>query len=222
MMDPIASPEASVRAHPLRSSSFTLTLALSPSTTCAKDESPIAESAKESRSRLVLAAMALPMGSIPAGPRSAPISSSSRVFEDLTCAATAKPSFLHTLSSPRAAGLGAVLGLSVRVDGRAGGPPARASHFRRMTDIFLALRRPSPSTWVSSAESGTRFTEIADALVMFSASALAPSAMPGLSRRLTSVSRKEFHCTALTVWSLSKSPDALVCDVGRPRGRGAW
>ena len=91
-----------------------------------------------------------------------------------------------------------------------------------MTDIFLALRRPSPSTWVSSAESGTRFTEMADALVMFSASALAPSAMPGLSRRLTSVSRKEFHCTALTVWSLSKSPDALVCDVGRPRGRGAW
>ena len=193
MMEPIASPLASVRWHPLRSSSLTLTLARKPSTTHAKDESPMAESANESLRRLWLAAIALPMGSMPAGPRSAPISSSSNVLEVLTCAAIARPSFLHTRSSPSAAGLGAVFGLSVRVDGRAGGPPARASHLSRITDIFLALRRPSPRTVVSSAESGTRLTEMADALVMFSARARAPSAMPGRSRRFTSVSRKEFH-----------------------------
>jgi len=85
--------------------------------------------------------------------------------------------------------------------------PPRASHFKRITVILLASLMPSPSTWTSSAESGTRLTAMAPALVMLAASVSGPSAMPGRSRRFTSVLRSSelFH----TAFDLFQVDDSL-------------
>jgi len=77
--------------------------------------------------------------------------------------------------------------------------PPLDSHLSLITDILFAFFRPSARTQTSSAASGTRFTAIAPALVMFAARFSAPSAMPGRRRRLTSVFRELFHA-ATAAW----------------------
>mmetsp|Transcript_27661 Transcript_27661/g.69317 ORF Transcript_27661/g.69317 Transcript_27661/m.69317 type:complete len:214 (+) Transcript_27661:1198-1839(+) len=200
----MAVPLASVSPHPDMLISRMLVLLRKPLTNLPNDASPMLESANDRRTRLWLEPSALPMDSHAPGPRLLPTSSSISVRVSLSCAPTAAPSRRQTRSLASAddsTSLAATI-CRARTDLLAASsvrlctpPPPRCSHLSRITVIFRARRRPSPSTCTSSVESGMRFTAMAPARDMLAASVSGPSAMPGRSRRFTSVLRSTelFH-----------------------------
>ena len=101
--DATAASLASVNAHPLRSTSRSLSLRRTPSTSAEKDASPISESRNDTRRRLWLRAMAAPSRPIAPAPRSTPTSSSRSVFERATWSARRWPRSGRTSSWDRPA-----------------------------------------------------------------------------------------------------------------------